>query len=96
MMTFLARMKVKAGMEANFIRLANDLTDKVRAHEPDTIAYEFYRLRDDPGSFAVYEQFSTEQAEELHRNTDYFLELAPALIECLDGDYVREYLDPLE
>ncbi len=96
MMTFLARMKVKEGREADFIRLAKDLTDKVRAHEPDTIAYEFFRLRDAPGSFAVYEQFSTELAEEFHRNTDYFNELAPALIECLDGNYVREYLDPLE
>jgi quinol monooxygenase YgiN len=96
MMTFLARMKVKEGMEADFIRLAKALTEKVRKHEPHTTAYEFYRLRDEPRAFAVYEQFSSEAAEESHRNTPHFFELAPALIECIDGEYVREYLDPLE
>ena len=34
MMTFLARMKVKEGKEADFIRLANALTVKVRESEP--------------------------------------------------------------
>ena len=28
--------------------------------------------------------------------TDYFEKIVPGLVECLDGPYVREYLDPLE
>jgi (4S)-4-hydroxy-5-phosphonooxypentane-2,3-dione isomerase len=96
MMTFLARMKVKKGKEAEFVRLAKKLTENVRAHEPETTGYEFFKLRDDPLGYAVFEQFTSEAAEEAHRNTPHFHEIAPALIECIDGTYVREFLDPLE
>ncbi len=96
MMTFLARMKVKEGKEADFVRLANELTQKVRANEPETTTYEFFKLRDEPLGYAVYEQFTHEAAEEAHRNTSHFLEIAPDLIDCIDGTYVREFLDPLE
>jgi len=96
MMTFLARMKIKEGKEADFMRLANALTEKVRANEPETTAYEFFKLRDEPLGYAVFEQFTGEAAEEAHRNTPHFLEIAPDLIECIDGTYVREFLDPME
>ena len=96
MMTFLARMKIKEGKEADFIRLANALTEKVRANESETTAYEFFKLRDEPLGYAVFEQFTGEAAEEAHRNTPHFLEIAPDLIECIDGTYVREFLDPME
>lgn len=95
MMTFLARMKVKEGKEEEFVRLARNLTAKVLENEPETLNYEFFKLRDEPRGYAVYEQFVNEAAEEAHRNTRHFHELAPGLIECLDGPYVREYLDPL-
>lgn len=96
MMTFLARMTVKAGREDEFVRLAKQLTAKVHANEPDTLAYEFYKLRDEERGYAVYEKFSSEEAEQAHQQTDYFAELAPPLIDCLDGPYIRTYLDPME
>ena len=96
MMTFLARMKIKEGKEADFIRLANALTEKVHENEPETTAYQFFKLRDEPRAYAVYEQFFNEEAEEAHRNTAHFNAIAPDLIECIDGTYVREFLDPLE
>ena len=95
MMTFLARMKIKKGKEAEFVRLAQALTEKVRASEPETTAYEFFKLRDDPLGYAVFEQFVSEEAEQAHQNTPHFKEIAPDLIDCIDGTYVREYLDPL-
>jgi len=96
MMTFLAKMKVKEGREGDFVRLANALTEQVRANEPETLAYEFYKLRDEERGYAVYEKFTSEEAEQAHQNTPYFAELAPDLIDCLDGTYVRTYLDPLD
>lgn len=96
MMTFLAKMTVKAGREDEFVRLAKQLTEKVHANEPDTLAYEFYKLRDEERGYAVYEKFSSEEAEQAHQKTEYFSELAPPLIDCLDGPYVRTYLDPME
>lgn len=96
MMTFLARMKIKAGMEEEFIRIARAMTKKVHELEPETLNYEFFKLRDEDRGYAVYEQFSSEAAEEAHRETPYFHELAPGMIECIDGTYVREFLDPLD
>jgi quinol monooxygenase YgiN len=96
MMTFLARMNIKAGKEADFIRLANLLTENVRANEPETTAYQFYKLREGERAYAVYEQFTSEEAEEAHRNTAHFGKIAPDLIDCIDGEYVREFLDPME
>ena len=95
MMTFIARMKIKEGKEEDFIRLAKKLTEHVHADEPETLRYEFFKLKDEPLGYAVLEQFSSEAAEEAHRNTPHFHELAPPLIECLDGTYVREFLEPL-
>lgn len=96
MLTFIARMKVKEGLEDQFIRLAKDLTDKVHVNEPDVEFYRFYRLRDEERGFAVIESFTDDAAEEAHRNTSHFHEIAADLIKCLDGPYIREYLDPLE
>lgn len=96
MMTFLAKMTVKQGREEDFIRLAKQLTEKVRANEPDTLAYEFYKLRDEERGYAVYEQFVSEEADEAHQKTEYFEEIAPGLIDCIDGAYVRTYLDSLD
>ena len=96
MLTFLARMKVKREKEEEFIRLAKALTREVHEKEPQTIGYAFFKLRDEPLGYAVYEQFTNESAEEAHLNTPHFKRIAPDLIECLDGTYVREYLDPLD
>ena len=96
MMTFLARMKIKEGMEEEFIRIARSMTEKVHELEPETLNYEFFKLRDEPRGYAVYEQFASEAAEEAHRETPHFHELAPGMIDCIDGTYVREFLDPLD
>ncbi len=96
MMTFIARMQVKPGKEAEFEDLARRLTEQVRAEEPGCVGYEFFRLPETERGYAVYESFVDEAAEEAHRDTPYFHELAPPLIECIDGEYVREYLDHLD
>ena len=96
MMTFLAKMTIKEGREEDFVRLAKELTEKVRANEKDTLAYEFYKVRDEERVYAVYEQFPNEDAEQAHQGTEYFNAIAPDLIDCIDGTYVRTYLDDLE
>ena len=95
--SFVARMTVKEGREAEFIRLARELEEKVNANEPNTLYYRFFRLRE-PRRFAVMESFADEAAEELHMNSQFLAEYGPPLLDCMEGDppYVREYLDPLE
>lgn len=96
MHTFIARMKVKADKEQEFIRLAKQLTDAVRANEPDVVHYEFFKLKDEELGYAVFESFVSEEADEAHQNTAHFKEIAPGLIECIDGTYIREYLEHLD
>ncbi|RME67981.1 MAG: antibiotic biosynthesis monooxygenase [Alphaproteobacteria bacterium] len=94
-LTFIARMKVHADKEDAFIRHCQALEDAVREHEPDCLLYKFYKL-EEPLHFAVVESFASAEAEEAHRQTAHFKALAPALIACLDGPYVREYLYDLD
>lgn len=94
MMSFISRMSVKPEKEARFVELCRELEKHVHEKEPDTVIYQFYRLRE-PHRFAVVESFTSEEAEQAHQNTDWFKQIAPEMIECLDGEYVREYLDDL-
>jgi (4S)-4-hydroxy-5-phosphonooxypentane-2,3-dione isomerase len=93
--TFLARMTVKAEKEQEFVALCKTLAEKVTANEPDTLAYAYYKLRE-PLGYAVLESFTDEAAEERHLAAPYFTEVVDDILGCLDGTYVREYLDPLD
>lgn len=95
MIFFISRFTVKPECEAEFIRLATALTEKVRAHEPKTLYYAFYRADDGPGRFVVVESFPDEAAEHDHQSTPWFTEIVPQMIPCFDGPYVREYFHPL-
>jgi autoinducer 2-degrading protein len=94
-LTFLSRMTVKAEKEAEFLELVRSLTAAVHAYEPNTLQYRFYKLRDQELGYAVFESFTDEEAEKAHLDTPHFHRYAPPMIECLDGEYVREYLDDL-
>lgn len=90
--SFLSRMTVKAGREADYERLVTRLTKIVLETEPDVIYFEFFKLRE-PRRYAVLESFKTEEAEHQHLETAHFKEIAPEILDCLEGTYVREYLD---
>lgn len=92
--TFIARMKIFPDKEAQFIDACERMEKAVAEHEPDALIYKFYRLRE-PHSFAVIESFRTEAGDQAHQETRHFKEIAPAMIECIDGGWQREFLDPL-
>jgi autoinducer 2-degrading protein len=92
--TFIARMTVREGREAEFTALCRELEDHVRANEPGTRMYGFYRLRE-PRRYAVIESFADEAAEHLHMGSAKLAALAPKISACLDGTWEREYFDPL-
>ncbi len=93
--TFLARMKIHPHKEAQFIEACEKMERAVSEHEPDALVYKFYRLRE-PNSFAVIESFKSEAGDAAHQATAHFKEIAPAMIECIDGGWTREFLDPLK
>lgn len=92
--TFIARMTVKPGREAEFAQCCRELVEHVKAHETGIVFYEFYKLRE-PQRFAVIESFADEAAEHRHMNSPKLAEVAPRISACLDGTWVREYFDPL-
>ena len=92
--TFIAKMTVKPEREREFLECCRKLEEHVAAHEPDTIAYEFFRLRE-PNRFVVLESFRDEAAEHRHMSSPVLAQLGPRIAACLDGTWVREYFDPL-
>jgi autoinducer 2-degrading protein len=93
--TFISRMTVKPGREAEFVRICQALTEKVKANEPDLVYYEFFKLRE-PRRYAVLESFPNEEVEHRHMSTPWLAAAGPGIVDCLDGTWVREYLDPFE
>jgi quinol monooxygenase YgiN len=92
--TFIARMTVKPGLGPEFEQQCRLLQSYVTGNEPDTLYYEFFKLRE-PNRYAVIESFRSEEAEHRHMNSKTLAELAPKIAACLDGTWVREYFDPL-
>lgn len=90
-------MTVKEGREEEFVGHCQALAKAVAENEPEILYYRFFKLRE-PRQYAVVESFADEAAEEKHMNSAHLAEIAPALLDCLEGDpgYVREYLDPID
>ena len=92
--SFLARMTVKPEKDAEFADLCREMEVLVRALEPRTLDYRFFRL-DEPNAFAVLESFEDEDAEREHREAEHAKPMIEKMLACLEGTYVREYLRPL-
>jgi len=93
--TFISRMTIKPGREQDFVDACNELTAHVKAHEPDVIYYEFFKLRE-PRRYAVLESFPSEEVEHAHMNSAALTAIGPRIVDCLDGTWEREYLDPFQ
>lgn len=92
--TFISRMTVKEGKEADYVRVVSALTAEVRAREKDVIYFEFFKLRE-PRRYAVLESFPDEATEHAHMNSPWLAKVVPDIVACLDGSWEREYLDAL-
>ncbi len=92
--TFIARMTVKPEHLQAFIGHCRRLEKYVREHEPEVVAYEFFKLRE-PNRYAVLESFKDEASENAHMNSKILAEVAPLIGACVDGGWVRENFDPL-
>ena len=93
--TFIARMTCKPGKGGEFIGLCRQLEGYVQSNEPDTLLYEFFKLREE-NRYVILESFRNEAAEHLHMNSKLLGELGPKISACLEGTWIREYFDELE
>ncbi len=93
--TFIARMKIHPNKEQQFIAACEAMERAVSEKEKGALHYKFFRLRE-PYTFAVIESFVDEAADAAHQQSAHFKEIAPGMIECIDGGWTREFLDPLK
>jgi autoinducer 2-degrading protein len=92
MLTFIARLTVKAGQEAEFERIMRAAVPRVR-EEPGNHAYIFHRASDNPRVFMFYEEYDDQAALEAHRA--HLKEMGIDLRTMLDGAPTLEFYDKL-
>lgn len=66
MLTFTAKLIIKAGQEADFERIMRAAVPKVH-EEPGNHAYVMHRSTENPQCFMFYEQYSDQAALDAHR-----------------------------
>jgi quinol monooxygenase YgiN len=92
MLTFTARLTIKAGHEAEFERIMRAAVPKVR-QEPGNHTYIFHRAIDNPRVFMFYKEYADQAALDAHRA--HLREMGIDLRAMLDGAPILEFYDTL-
>ena len=92
MLTFTAKLTVKAGGEEEFERMMRAAVPKVR-EEPGNHAYVFHRSTDNPRIFMFYEEYTDQAALDAHRA--HLKEMNIDLRAVLDGAPELEFYEKL-
>lgn len=92
MLTFTAKLVVKAGQEAEFERIMRAAVPKVR-EEPGNHAYVFHRSTENPLVFMFYEEYSDQAALDAHRA--HLKEMGIDLRAMLEGAPTLEFYEKL-
>jgi len=92
MLTFTAKLTVKAGQEQEFERIMHMAVPKVR-EEPGNHAYIFHRSTQDSRVFMFYEEYDDQAALEAHRA--HLREMGLDLRALLDGPPMLEFYEKL-
>lgn len=93
MSTFIAVLKVKPGLEAEFERLQQELSQLSHATEPDLRVYDVIRHREKPGTYVVYARFKDEAAFQHHMQAPDHDRLVPPILATLAEDMEIAFYD---
>jgi len=91
--TFIATLLVKAGREAEFERLQEELSGLTHAEEPRTLVYDVLKSRSNPRTYVVYGRFADEAAFQAHQASPFHDRLVPPIMACVEGDMHLQLLD---
>ena len=81
--TFIAKLVVKKGKEAEFERLQKELSELTHANEPGTLVYDVIKHRDEPSTYVVYARFKDDAAFQAHQESPFHDRLVPPILACL-------------
>ena len=82
----IATFKVQDGKQSEFEGVMNDLVQKVRSREPNTLVYTLTKSKKDPTQYLMIEQYKSDDDRKAHGQTDYFQEALPKFMACCDGN----------
>jgi quinol monooxygenase YgiN len=94
-MVVIAKVKIRAGKEAEAEAAFRKQIETVTREEPDTLLYLLHRSRKEPGTFAFYEKYASEAAFDRHGKTPWMQELFKTLTPLLDGPPSIETYDEI-
>jgi quinol monooxygenase YgiN len=94
-MVVVAKIRVKAGREAEAEAAFRKQIDYVTREEPTTLAYLLHRGRKDPGVFLFYERYADPGAFDRHGKSAAIQELFRSLQPVLEGAPTIELFDEL-
>ena len=80
-----AKIKAKAGSEAQVEAAFKEMIKQVRANEPNTLQYILHKSVQDPTTFIFYELYTDQAAVDSHGKTAHMKELGGKIGPHLDG-----------
>lgn len=84
--TFIATLVIKAGKEAEFERLQQELSELTHKSEPGTVVYDVLKSRSKVRTYVVYGRFKDEAAFQVHQASGFHDRLVPPIMACVEGD----------
>jgi quinol monooxygenase YgiN len=90
--TFVVKIKVKEGKNAEFEKVFADMAASVRAKEPGNIYYELYHLPKDSQTYVILEHYKDAAAVAAHGKGDYGQKFFAALKDLQDGPADAQFL----
>ena len=94
MITIIFRIKVKEGKEAEALAEIEKMGSAVEANEPETLAYVFHKLLDDPMQLVLFESYVDDEALQAHVKTPHFVAFQAATRDVFDMSEIQaERLD---
>lgn len=89
-------IQVKAGQEAEFERLFEELRQIMRREEPGCLVYSLLKSRKKIGAYIVHEQYRNQAALDAHQKTTHGAAYFPkmrAVLESISVEYFDEVVD---
>ncbi len=94
-MVVVAKIRVKAGREAEAEAAFRKQIDHVTREEPGTLVYSMHRARKDPATFLFYERYVDDAAFDRHGKSSAMQALFKALTPILDGPPAIDLYDEM-
>jgi quinol monooxygenase YgiN len=89
MITIIFRIKIKDGKETEALAEIEKMVSAVEANEPETLAYVFHKLQDDPMQLVLFESYTEDEALQAHVKTPHFVAFRAATDDLMDTSDIQ-------